>query len=113
MTTLSRRRFAGALAALPTTAALAATVLARPTAGVATPPALAQRRVGRFTVTMVSDGFVDLPYGVFTGIDPAALEAGARARFIHRPTGVSGPASRPGSSTTANGLSWSTPAPPV
>jgi len=88
MTHLSRRRFAGALTTLPATAALAAPVAARPAAGVATPPALAQRRVGRFTVTMVSDGFIDLPYGVFTGIDAGELEAAAKARFIHRPTGV-------------------------
>lgn len=88
MTTLSRRRFAGALATLPAAAALVGPVLARPPAGVATPPSLAQVRVGRFTVTMISDGFIDLPYGVFTGIDDGDLEAGARARFIHRPTGV-------------------------
>ncbi len=92
MTDLSRRRLGASLLAVPAAASLAAAApslaVARHAGGIETLPTTATRRIGKFTVTLISDGYIDLPYEVFTGIDPADLEAGAKARFIHRPTGV-------------------------
>jgi glyoxylase-like metal-dependent hydrolase (beta-lactamase superfamily II) len=88
MVQLSRRRLAGSLLAAPLAAGLAGTATARPADGVRRLPAVATRQIGRFRVTSISDGFIDLPYEVFTGIAADDLEAGARALHVHRPTGV-------------------------
>ena len=91
--TLTRRLFArtalAGMAAVPAGAA-SITALSGPvsaqTAGTITP--LARIRIGKFTVTFVTDGYADAPFGWFTGQDQAALEAAAEAAFAHRGGGM-------------------------
>lgn len=49
---------------------------------------LAQIKVGRFTVTALSDGYADMPYSYFPGRTPEQVEAAAKAQFTARPSGV-------------------------
>jgi glyoxylase-like metal-dependent hydrolase (beta-lactamase superfamily II) len=49
---------------------------------------LAQIRIGRFTVTALSDGYADMPYSYFPGRSPTDVEAVAKAQFTARPSGV-------------------------
>jgi glyoxylase-like metal-dependent hydrolase (beta-lactamase superfamily II) len=98
MPTLSRRAFASALplgligGSLLTgnltggTPALATTQGAAGTPVSVTP--LAQIRIGRFTVTALTDGYADMPYDYFPGRSPAEVEKAATARSTARPTGV-------------------------
>jgi glyoxylase-like metal-dependent hydrolase (beta-lactamase superfamily II) len=88
MIQLTRRRLAASLVAAPLAAGLAGTAAARPAGGVRSLPPVASRRIGRFQVTSIADGFIDLPYEVFTGVEPAELAAEAEAMHVHRPTGV-------------------------
>ena len=86
---LSRRAFALGLptAALSTGAlSLAASMTAASSSSAVTP--LAQIKVGRFTVTALSDGYADMPYGYFPGRTAEQVEAAAKAQFAARPTGV-------------------------
>ncbi|GBD50155.1 MBL fold metallo-hydrolase [Methylopila sp. Yamaguchi] len=65
-----------------------------PVALAATPPSspavtpLAQIKIGRFTVTALSDGYADMPFSYFPGRTPAQVEAEAKAQFSARPSGV-------------------------
>jgi glyoxylase-like metal-dependent hydrolase (beta-lactamase superfamily II) len=86
---LSRRAFALGLptAALSTSALpLATSTTAASSSSAVTP--LAQIKVGRFTVTALSDGYADMPYGYFPGRTAEQVEAAAKAQFAARPTGV-------------------------
>lgn len=67
------------LAAAPGAAAASAPVGVTP---------LAQIRIGRFTVTAVTDGYADMPYTYFPGRAAAEVEQAARAQFTARPSGV-------------------------
>jgi glyoxylase-like metal-dependent hydrolase (beta-lactamase superfamily II) len=49
---------------------------------------LAQIRIGRFTVTALTDGYADMPFSYFPGRTPAQVEAEAKAQFTARPSGV-------------------------
>lgn len=49
---------------------------------------LAQIRIGRFTVTALTDGYADMPYNFFPGRTPAEVEQAATAQFSARPSGV-------------------------
>jgi glyoxylase-like metal-dependent hydrolase (beta-lactamase superfamily II) len=86
---LSRRAFALGLPATAVT--LGAVPLV---AGAADPSSvsavipLAQIKVGRLTVTALSDGFADMPYGYFPGRTPEQVEEAAKTQFAARPTGV-------------------------
>lgn len=93
MTGLSRREFSFGLPALAVAGA------ALPSAGLAQAPAaaversvdqppLAQLRVGRFKITALSDGHVDMPYEYFPGRPAAEIEALAKAQFSARPGGI-------------------------
>ncbi len=62
-----------------------AQAVAAPATGV-TP--LAQIRIGRFTVTALTDGYADMPYSYFPGRTPAEVEQAATAQFVARPSGV-------------------------
>jgi glyoxylase-like metal-dependent hydrolase (beta-lactamase superfamily II) len=91
MSNLSRRTL---LHLLPTAAAGASLVslqakgaLAGQAADTAYQP-LAQIRVGRFTVTALSDGYADMPYTYFPGRTAEQVEAAAKSEFTARPTGV-------------------------
>ena len=85
---LSRRAFALGLptAALSTGALPLATSAMAASSSPITP--LAQIKVGRFTVTALSDGYADMPYGFFPGRTAEQVEAAAKAQFAARPTGV-------------------------
>ncbi|WP_416066661.1 MBL fold metallo-hydrolase [Rhizobium sp. ZK1] len=98
MPQLSRRAFAGALplgliggnllggGLLGDTAARAATQEAA-NAPVAVNP-FAQIRIGRFTVTALTDGYADMPYDYFPGRSASEVERAASAQFTARPSGV-------------------------
>ncbi len=49
---------------------------------------LAQIRVGRFTVTALTDGYADMPYTFFPGRTAAQVEQAAVSQFVARPSGV-------------------------
>jgi glyoxylase-like metal-dependent hydrolase (beta-lactamase superfamily II) len=51
-------------------------------------PLIASRKVGAVEVTALSDGFIDLPFGVFTGAAPIEIEAAFAARFARPPSGM-------------------------
>ncbi|TBY19585.1 MBL fold metallo-hydrolase [Rhizobium leguminosarum] len=98
MPQLSRRAFAGALplgliggsllggGLLGDSAARAATQEAAK-APVAMNP-FAQIRIGRFTVTALTDGYADMPYDHFPGRSAPEVERAASAQFTARPSGV-------------------------
>ncbi|MGR9195978.1 MBL fold metallo-hydrolase [Rhizobium leguminosarum] len=98
MPQLSRRAFAGALplgliggsllggGLLGDSAARAATQEAA-RAPVAMNP-FAQIRIGRFTVTALTDGYADMPYDYFPGRSAPEVERAASAQFTARPSGV-------------------------
>lgn len=48
----------------------------------------AQIRVGRFSVTALTDGYADMPYDYFPGRNPAEVEKAATAQFTARKSGV-------------------------
>ena len=86
--TLSRRAFA--LSALTAPAATAMTLSGSGSAQAQTPKALpptARIRIGRYTVTFLTDGYAEMPYGFLTGVPAEEIEAAARARFADRPGG--------------------------
>jgi glyoxylase-like metal-dependent hydrolase (beta-lactamase superfamily II) len=85
----SRRAFALGLpvATLSTSALATAMNSANPPPDGAVVP-LARIRIGRFTVTALSDGFADMPYGYFPGRTAGEIEAAAKAQFAARPTGL-------------------------
>ncbi|WP_046868863.1 MBL fold metallo-hydrolase [Microvirga massiliensis] len=93
MIDLSRRAFALG----PSTAAFTAGTLSTvagaanarspaATANVATP--LAQVRIGRFTVTALTDGYTDMPFSYFPGRTAQEIEAAAKVQFAARPSGI-------------------------
>ena len=87
---LSRRAFAlGVPTAALSVSALpfAAGALAAPSSLAAVAP-LAQIKVGRFTVTALSDGFADMPFGYFPGRSAEQVEAAAKAAFAAKPGGI-------------------------
>ncbi len=79
--------FGGGLTGGGLAPALAATATTAPAAPSAVTP-LAQIRIGRFTVTALTDGYADMPYTYFPGRTPAEVEQAAVAQFTARPTGV-------------------------
>lgn len=86
---LSRRALALGLssAALATGAPTSASRAATSPMSAGLPP-LAQIKVGRFTVTALTDGYADMPYTYFPGRTPEQVEAAAKAQFTARPSGV-------------------------
>lgn len=76
--TLSRRTALAALAATP--ALIAAPAVARPPGPLTVPPAIAQLRVGRVTVSFLSDGVLDAPTAWFTGLPAEELRRMVAAR---------------------------------
>jgi glyoxylase-like metal-dependent hydrolase (beta-lactamase superfamily II) len=94
MPNLSRRMFASALPL----GLLGGNLLGGSLIGGALSPALAsapvgvtplaQIRLGRFTVTALTDGYADMPYNYFPGRTAAEVEQAAAAQFTARPSGV-------------------------
>jgi glyoxylase-like metal-dependent hydrolase (beta-lactamase superfamily II) len=98
MPELSRRAFAGALplgliggsllgAGLLRGAPARAATQAVAKAPVPVIPS-AQIRVGRFTVTALTDGYADMPYDYFPGRSASEVEKAASAQFTARPSGI-------------------------
>jgi len=93
MTALSRRGFALGAPALAVAAGLGASsaglaAASAPAAASEQRPPLAQIKVGRFTVTALADGYVDMPYGNFPGRSAGEVEAAAKTQFSARAGGV-------------------------
>lgn len=98
MPQLSRRAFAGALPLgliggslfggnlLGSASAHAATQAAAAAPVTVTP--FAQIRIGRFTVTALTDGYADMPFDYFPGRSAPEVEKAANAQFTARPSGV-------------------------
>lgn len=93
MPQLSRRAFASVLplgllgtGLIGSAPALAAAQ--EPARALASVTPLAQIRIGRFTVTALTDGYADMPYNFFPGRSPAEVEQAATAGFTARPGGV-------------------------
>jgi glyoxylase-like metal-dependent hydrolase (beta-lactamase superfamily II) len=98
MPQLSRRAFASALplglvggSLLSGGLVSASSVQAATQAVDKTPVAItpfAQIRIGRFTVTALTDGYADMPYDYFPGRSAPEVEKAASAQFTARPSGV-------------------------
>jgi glyoxylase-like metal-dependent hydrolase (beta-lactamase superfamily II) len=92
MPDLSRRAFASGLplgiigGGLLPLVTPARSVAAIPAATQVTP--LAQIRIGRFTVTALTDGYADMPFTYFPGRTAAQVEQAAAAQFVARSSGV-------------------------
>ncbi|MBC8048942.1 MAG: MBL fold metallo-hydrolase [Chitinophagales bacterium] len=92
MEKLSRRAFT---LSLPVAAFSASTALSsrssrvqaqKLTPDVVTP--LAQIAIGRFTITALNDGYVDMPFNYFPGSTPQETERAAAALFAVKPGGI-------------------------
>ncbi|TDK53740.1 MBL fold metallo-hydrolase [Antarcticimicrobium luteum] len=90
MVDLSRRGFAASLLALPIAAAAAPELQARSAGPLAPIPITARYQIGRFEVTVISDGYIDFPYDMFTGVTPDQARAAAEAVFAAGSNGVRG-----------------------
>lgn len=85
---LSRRIFAlGLPAAAVSASALSHPAIAASPSSVSVTP-LAQIKVGRFTVTALTDGFTDMPFGYFPGRSAEQVEAAANTAFAAKPGGI-------------------------
>ena len=90
MVDLSRRGFAASLLALPLVATAPSVVQARSAGPLARLPVTARYQIGRFEVTVISDGYIDFPYDMFTGVTPAQARDAAEAVFAAGNNGVRG-----------------------
>jgi glyoxylase-like metal-dependent hydrolase (beta-lactamase superfamily II) len=88
MVDITRRSLTIAAGASAILAAAPRRGTAKPPSQRAIAPSVARRKVGAVTVTALSDGFIDVPYGVFTGAPAAEIEAAFSARFARRPSGT-------------------------
>ncbi|KUJ81443.1 MBL fold metallo-hydrolase [Ruegeria profundi] len=87
MPKMSRRTLVAASLAAPALIATGVFVAPVRAATAVAPPPVARRKVGRFTVTVLTDGYLDVPYSTWVGIEGADLEAMARAGHAHRAHG--------------------------
>lgn len=76
---LTRRAFARSLLAAPAAVTAASLPIKSTAAPVPAPLPHAQVKIGRFTVHVLTDGFVDMPYGFFTGQSTEETKAQAEA----------------------------------
>lgn len=88
MKTLNRRSLSLGLAA-------AAAFIATPEAGMADAgkgtlalPIISRRKIGKVAVTAISDGFIDIPIGVFTGAPEPEIAAAFAKHFARRADGT-------------------------
>jgi glyoxylase-like metal-dependent hydrolase (beta-lactamase superfamily II) len=91
MTDLSRRAFALSLSAASVGAASAVSTPVGVQAQTVRPRAVlpsAQIKIGRFTVTALSDGYADMPFSYFPGRTPQEVEQGVGAAFAAKPGGI-------------------------
>ena len=90
MANLSRRGFATSLAALPLSAVLPSSLQARSAGPLARLPITARYQIGRFEVTVISDGYIDFPFEMFTGVTPDQARQATQAVFAAGKNGVRG-----------------------
>jgi glyoxylase-like metal-dependent hydrolase (beta-lactamase superfamily II) len=90
MVDLTRRGLAASLAALPLIAAMPAALQARSTGALPRLPVTARYRIGRFEVTVISDGYIDFPFEMFTGVTPDQTRQAASAVHAAGNNGVRG-----------------------
>jgi glyoxylase-like metal-dependent hydrolase (beta-lactamase superfamily II) len=88
MTSISRRSFAAGLSTATLVAATPISAAAKSRGPRAPLPSVATRKVGAVQVAAVSDGFIEAPYGVFTGAPASEIEAAVAARFGRRANGL-------------------------
>lgn len=92
MVDFSRRAFAFGLSTATLTAGILpsaadAVETGAPAKSVQATP-LAQFRIGRFTVTALTDGYTDMPFGYFPGRTAQEIESAARAQSAAHPSGI-------------------------
>ncbi|MDJ0992658.1 MAG: MBL fold metallo-hydrolase [Dinoroseobacter sp.] len=86
---LTRRAFTRSLLAAPAASgALSLTARSSVASTLSVPPPRAIVQIGRFTVHVLTDGHVDLPYGFFTGQAPEETAALATASHVNRDGGT-------------------------
>ncbi|PWE32864.1 MBL fold metallo-hydrolase [Maritimibacter sp. 55A14] len=90
MVDLYRRGLAAPLFALPLLAATAPALQARSAGPLARLPVTARYQIGRFEVTVISDGYIDFPYDMFTGVTRDQAREAAEAVFAAGNNGVRG-----------------------
>lgn len=90
MTKLSRRTFAASLAALPLLASVPSRIHARPTGTLPRLPVAASYQIGRFEVTVISDGYIDFPFDFFTGVTAEQARQATQAVYAAGNNGVRG-----------------------
>lgn len=88
MVDLTRRGLAASLAALPLLGALPGTASARSSGALKPLPVTARYQIGRFEVTVMSDGYIDFPFELFTGVTPDQARAATQAVFAAGNNGV-------------------------
>jgi glyoxylase-like metal-dependent hydrolase (beta-lactamase superfamily II) len=92
MTDLSRRAFALGLPTATLVAGIHSTPAGAMSSSTKFTPArvtpLAQINIGRFTVTALSDGYADMPFGYFSGQAAPEVEAAAKAQSAAHPSGI-------------------------
>lgn len=90
MAGLSRRGFVASLAALPMLAATPTALHARSAGPLARLPVTARYQIGRFEVTVISDGYIDFPFEMFTGVTPDQARQATQAVHAAGNNGVRG-----------------------
>jgi glyoxylase-like metal-dependent hydrolase (beta-lactamase superfamily II) len=89
MTSLTRRSFSLGSAALAAAAATTPLPAVGKAAGhLSALPTIAIRTIGAVKVFAISDGFIEVPFGVFTGAPASEIEAAIMARTPHRLNGL-------------------------
>ncbi len=90
MVDLTRRGLAASLAALPLLAVQPAALRARSAGALNRLPITARYQIGRFEVTVISDGYIDFPFELFTGVTPDQARQATQAVYAAGNKGVRG-----------------------
>ena len=90
MVDLTRRGLAASLAALPLLAVQPAALRARSAGALNRLPVTARYQIGRFEVTVISDGYIDFPFELFTGVTPDQARQATQAVYAAGNNGVRG-----------------------
>lgn len=90
MAILTRRGFAASLFAAPLLAAVPATLQARSAGPLTRLPVTARYQIGRFEVTVISDGYIDFPFEWFTGVTADQAQQATAAVHAAGKNGVRG-----------------------
>jgi hypothetical protein len=88
MTSITRRSLTLGLGASAALAAASPPIVADAAGQRAVLPSVASRKIGAAQVTAVSDGFIDVPFDVFTGAPISEIEAAFATRFSRPSTGM-------------------------